>query len=513
MRILDVYRGEPHLGGRSEIKTKARCRYRDEFLAIAVTSRCLFLLLLAFGSISGATQKTPALDLVLAGGRVMDPESGLDAIRYLGLHDRKIAAISAQPLRGAEVVDVRGLVVAPGFIDLHAHGQNIESNRFQTMDGVTTALEMEGGAFPVSEWYQAREGQALLHYGATVSHSEARARVLPGRSEKGEDLSYRTATSDEIDEIGSLIRRGLDEGALGVGYGIQYTPAASRGEIIRMFQVAQNHGVTNFVHIRYGGAVEPGSSIEAVQEMIANAASLDASVHIVHIGSSGLRQVPIVLDMIEGARSHGIDVTTEVYPYTAVSTAIESAIFNDGWRERFEADFGDIEWVATGERLDEESFKLYRKQGGMIIGHIIPEEMVDLAVGHPLVMVASDGVPFVNGRAHPRGAGTFARILGRYVRTRKTLTLMEALRKMSLMPARRLEGSVPGFNNKGRIRVGADADLAIFDLERVIDRATFEKPAQYSEGFVHVLVGGVFVVRDSELVDGVTPGRVIRRIQ
>jgi len=511
MRILDVYRGEPDLGGRSEIETKARRRYRDEFLGIAVTSRYLFLLLLAFGSISEATQETPALDLVLAGGRVMDPESGLDAIRYVGLHDGKIAAISTQPLQGAEVVDVRGLVVAPGFIDLHAHGQNIESNRFQAMDGVTTALEMEGGAFPVSEWYQAREGQALLHYGVTVSHSEARTSVFPGRTEKGDAVSYRTATPDEIDEIGDLIRRGLDEGALGVGYGIQYTPAASRGEIIRMFQVAQNHSVTNFVHIRYAGAVEPGSSIEAVQEMIANAASLDASVHIVHIGSSGLRQVPIVLDMIEGAQSRGIDVTTEVYPYTAVSTAIKSALFNDGWRERFEADFGDIEWVATGERLDEESFKLYRQRGGMIIGHIIPEEMVDLAVGHPLVMVASDGIPFVNGRAHPRGAGTFARILGRYVRTRKTLTLMEALRKMSLMPARRLEGSVPEFANKGRIRVGADADLAIFDPERVIDRATFEEPAQFSEGFVHVLVGGVFVVRDSELVDGVTPGQPIRR--
>jgi dihydroorotase len=344
-----------------------------------------------------------------------------------------------------------------------------------------------------------------------VSHGEVRSIVLPGRSEKGEDVSYRSATPDEIGEMESLIRQGLDEGALGVGYGIQYMPATTREEIVRVFQAATEERVTNFVHIRFAGQKEPGSSIEAVQEMIANAAALGASIHVVHIGSSGLGQAPIVLDMIEGAQRRGLDVTTEVYPYTAVSTAIESAIFDGDWRERLNADYGDIEWVATGERLDAESFKLYRKQGGMIIGHIIPEETVDLAVAHPLVMIASDGVPFVNGRAHPRGAGTFARILGRYVRVRQSLTLIEALRKMSLLPARRLEDSVPEMRNKGRIRVGADADLAIFDADRVIDRATFEEPAQFSEGFVHVLVSGVFVVRDSQLVEGVTPGQPIRR--
>ena len=133
-------------------------------------SKYLFLLIPALGLIAEAAQETPPLDLVLAGGRVMDPESGLDAVRYVGLHDGKIAAISREPLKCERVVEVGGLVVAPGFIDLHAHGQNIEGNRFQAMDGVTTALEMEGGAFPVSEFYQSREGQALIHYGATVAH-------------------------------------------------------------------------------------------------------------------------------------------------------------------------------------------------------------------------------------------------------------------------------------------------------------------------------------------------------
>jgi dihydroorotase len=147
----------------------------------------------------------------------------------------------------------------------------------------------------------------------------------------------------------------------------------------------------------------------------------------------------------------------------------------------------------------------------MIIAHVIPDASVNYAVAHPLVMIASDGVGFVNGRAHPRGAGSYARILGRYVREQKTLTLMEALRKMALMPARRLEAVVPQMKDKGRIRVGADADLTIFDADRVIDKATFAEPAQPSAGIVHVLVNGKVVVRNEKLVDGVTPGEPIRR--
>jgi dihydroorotase len=215
--------------------------------------------------------------------------------------------------------------------------------------------------------------------------------------------------------------------------------------------------------------------------------------------------------MIEGAQQRGLDISTEVYPYTAGSTDIRAALFDPGWRERTGGDYGDIEWVATGERLTEATFHQFREEGGPIIVHIIPQDMVDYAVAHPIVMIASDGVPYIGGRAHPRGAGTYARVLGRYVREQGAIPLMEALRKMSLMPARRLERAVPQMRNKGRIRVGVDADLAVFDSDRVIDRATYADPAQYSEGIVHVLVNGTFVVRDGQLLDGVFPGVGIRR--
>jgi dihydroorotase len=307
------------------------------------------------------------------------------------------------------------------------------------------------------------------------------------------------------------VRAGLDQGALGIGYGIQYMPGATRGEIVRMFAVAAERGVVNYVHDRFASVKEPGSSVEAVQELIAASAITGASVHMVHVGSSGLGQVPEILDMIGGAQRHGVDITTEVYPYTAASTDIRAAIFDPGWRERLGGDYSDIEWVATGERLNAETWEARRKEGGMIIAHIIPEAAVDYAVGHPLVMIASDGVPFVNNRAHPRGAGSYARVLGRYVRERQVLTHMEALRKMALMPARRLESAVPQMRNKGRVKVGADADLTIFDPATVIDRATFAEPAQASAGIIHVLVNGQFVVENAKLVDGATPGVAIRR--
>ena len=468
----------------------------------------LIAAVLIVGSSPTFAFQSRTFDLVIANGRVIDPESGLDAVRNVGIRDGLVAAISTDPLDGRESIDATGLVVSPGFIDLHAHGQDPFSSRLQALDGVTTALELEGGVYPVTEWYSDREGRASINFGATVSHGAVRRGVLGV-----ENAVYDAATPEQMAEMESRLRSGLQQGSLGIGFGIQYVPGASREEIYRMFRIASEEGVVNFVHVRFAGQIDPGSSVEAIQEMISNAAAADASVHIVHIGSSGLGQVSLLLDMIETAQSRGLDVTTEVYPYTAASTNIRAAILDPGWRERLGGDYGDIEWVATGERTTEETFNLYREQGGMIILHIIPEESVEAALAHPIVMVASDGVGFVNGRAHPRGAGSFSRVLGRYVRQRGTLGLMEALKKMTIMPAQRLESAVPQMRTKGRLRVGADADITIFDSNTVLDHATFEEPAQASRGIHHVIVGGSFVVKDTEFLDDVHPGRAIRRPQ
>ena len=176
-------------------------------------------------------------------------------------------------------------------------------------------------------------------------------------------------------------------------------------------------------------------------------------------------------------------------------TDIKSAIFNEGWQEVFGIDYRDLQWAATGERLTKESFERYRKQGGMVAVFSMTEEIVETALKHPLTMIASDGI-LQNGKGHPRTAGTYSRVLGRYVRERGALSLMDALRKMTLMPAQRLERRVPSMKNKGRIRVGADADLVVFDARSVIDKSTYDEPAKYAEGTRYVLVNGVIVVKD-----------------
>jgi N-acyl-D-aspartate/D-glutamate deacylase len=446
-------------------------------------------------------------DLVIANGRVIDPASGLDAARWVGVRAGKIAAVSATPLTGRETVDARGLVVAPGFIDLHSHGQTSENYRFKARDGVTTALEMEVGVSPVAPWYRAREGKALINFGATSGELPARMAVMhdTGGLLPRDKAVERATTEDERRQIRALIARGLDDGALGIGMGIAYEPLATRDEVYQVFRLGAQRKAAIFVHMRNGGPVEPGV-VDALQEVIADAAGTGASAHVVHITSMGLRETPLCLSLIAGAREHGLDITTEAYPYTAGMTDIGSAIFAEGWQGRQGGiTYGDLQWAANGERLTADTFARYRKTGGMIAIHSIPEDVVKLALGNPMVMVASDGI-LENGKGHPRAAGTYARVLGRYVREQKTLSLVDALRRMTVMPADRI-----GMKNKGRLAVGADADITIFDPAKVIDRATFENPAQYSEGIDWVVVNGVVVVRKGALVDNVAPGKGVKK--
>jgi hypothetical protein len=455
-------------------------------------------------------QAPPPFDTVILHGRVMDPESSLDAIRNIGIRDGKIAVITPDPIAGQSTIDATGLVVSPGFIDLHSHGQDAENYRYKAMDGVTTALELEVGAWPIAAWYAARQGHALIHFGASSGHIAACIAVMhdTGGFLPRDKVITDQPTPAQQAQILADVEDGLRQGGLGIGMGLAYTPHESPADILPVFTLAAQFKRPIFVHMRTPGGLTPGV-VDSLQEMIADAAITGASVHIVHINSMANRLTPIALSMIHGAQAHGVDISTEAYPYIAGATHIESSVFNPGWQQQLGITYHDLQWVATGERLTEESFNRYRQQGGPVILFTNTEEMVRTAMADPMVMIASDGL-LTQGKGHPRSAGTYARLLGVYVREQKVLTLMEAIRRSSLAPAQRLEAMSPQMRNKGRLKPGADADIAIFDPNTVIDKATFQQPASYSYGFHYVLVDGTPVVREGKLDETHQPGQPIR---
>jgi len=451
-------------------------------------------------------------DVVLEGGRVMDPETGLDAVRNVGIRDGKIARISSDPLAGRLVIHATGLVVAPGFIDLHQHGQDFASQRVKALDGVTTALELEIGAPDVAQFLKSKEGHSLINYGTSASHVAARASIfgapLPSNEilPKSGPATDRPATPEQIEAIRQRLRSELDAGGLAIGMGIQYTPGATRLEVIDMFRLAAERRVPVYTHMRSAGRVEPGSAIEAVSEVIGAAAISGASLHIVHINSTCLRDSLECLSMVAGARARGLDVTTEAYPYIAGMTAINSALFNPGWQEKLGISYHDLVLPDTGEHLTKERFDELHSSATThwVLIFANTQEIVDQVIPHPLVMIASDGA-----EGHPRNAGTYSRVLAQYVREKGTLTLMDALRKMTLMPAEMLERSTPAARQKGRLQEGADADIVVFDPDTITDRSTFQKPMEPSVGVHYLLVGGTAVVDDGKIVPDAFPGRAL----
>ena len=461
-------------------------------------------LLVAATLAAGACASPPAAtyDLVVANGRVVDPESGLDGVRHVGITGGKIAVVSETPLQGTRVIDASRHVVAPGFIDLHEHGQQEESYRMMVRDGVTSAFELEVGTGDVAQWYQAREGGQIVNYGVSIGHIPARMKVLgdPGTGLLPAGIGGSgSATDAQMTAMEAILREGIAQGAVAMGFGSAYTPGAPMSEIERMFRVAAAGGVSAHIHMRGG--------LDGLRETIAAAKAAGAPLHIVHVNSSAGSELEAFLAAIKAARDAGQDVTTEAYPYGAGMTEIQSALFDD-WEKWPDDRFALHQLVSTGERLTRATFAKARAAGGTVIIHGRPEEQTRAAIVSPLSMIASDGF-IEHGRGHPRTSGTFAKVLGKYVREERAVPLVDALRRMTLEPARRLEKRTPAMAAKGRIRAGADADLTIFDPATVIDRATYEDASIPSAGIPYVIVGGQPVVERGE-VTAARPGRAIR---
>jgi len=486
-------------------------------------SLLLMVLLLTIIFCNAATAQSDSLyDIVFVGGRVIDPETKLDAIKNVAIKNNRVAEISSEPLNGKETINISGLVMAPGFIDLHIHGRTNKEQEYQLHDGITTALELEWGIEYLDKWYATRKGKALINYGASVCWTFERFRAT-GNYKKQEDelfanvingqsgienllntlkpTSNVSLTPPQIDKTLENIRQSLAEGGIGIGIPVAYVPGSKPEELYRVFQLAASMQALVYTHVRESG-------IMAVQQVIADAILTGAPLHIVHINSSTLSQISLGIEMVQTAQRKGFNITTELYPYPAASTGIQSAVFDEGWQQRLGISYSDLLWVETGERLTKETFENHRKTGGFVIIFSMKPEWIKTGVVSKGTMIASDGMPYAK-MAHPRTAGTFSRVLGKYVREEKVLTLSDAIEKMTLLPAKRLEGIAPMMRYKGRVQVGSDADITIFNPETIIDKATFEKGLEFSGGIEYVLVNGTFVLKNGKDVNNVFPGQAV----
>ena len=447
-------------------------------------------------------------DVVILGGRVIDPETGRDEVANVGITAERIQAITVDDIRGRKTIDATAQIVAPGFIDILASIRlDRKAHEFKIGDGVTTVLGMHGGPLDVVEYGRRHAAVGpLVNYAATVSHAELREAV-------GVTDRYAPATAEQIEAMRPLAVRAIRDGAVGIGFGINYVPGASYEEIFALFQVAAAEGVPCHLHARYKGNVFPLTMSLSAMEVISMAAATGAQAQLAHLISSTVGSAPLSIALVEGAAAHGVDVGFDFHVWTRNQTWLQSALFDEGWQERFGgATYSDVYVADTQEQLTEARFFELRAQPEMISvqTEFIPEEEIIMGLKSPLGIVSSDGGGLVDGRGHPRSVGTFGRFLGRFVRELGIVDWMEGIRKITLLPAQRLEKAIPRMARKGRLQIGMDADVTVFDPATVQERATYANPAQMTAGISYVIVNGTVVLDDGDIVEGAEPGEWLR---
>ena len=483
-------------------------------------------------------------DLVLAGGRVLDPETGLDGVRDVGIDGGSVTAVGDR-LHGATTVDVTGLVVVPGFVDLHSHAQTLPGRRLQACDGVTTALDLEAGRAPVEMAY-AREAErgSPINYGFSASWAAARACTC-SRTRHSMEVRRRSSADwpaasgnrrqprHKSAQILEQISIDLAAGAVGIGVLIGYTPGVDPAEYLALAELAAAVGVPTFTHSRDIVELAPETLVDGAEEVVRAAGTTGAHMHYCHINSTSGRHIDRVLALVGRCQAEGARVTTEAYPYGSASTAIGAwFLAPERLRERFRSTTS-ITYLRTGERIaDEARLRELRATdpGGLVVGEFLDESergdaaLLRRSLAFPNAIVASDGMPPLwtdttgmdltawplppAAVTHPRTAGTFGRALRLW--REEGAPLMEAVRRATLLPAEVLQDAVPAMHRKGRLQPGTDADLVVFDEARVTDQATYVASTRPSSGIAHVIVGGTFVVRGGDLVQDALPGRPVR---
>ncbi len=444
-------------------------------------------------------------DLLLTNGRVIDPASGYDGPLEVGINDGVITAIQPPGGKAVEILDVEGRVIAPGFIDLLSAEPNGYGEWFKVADGVTTNLCMHGVNNYANAFFSRQEGMSPVHVGGAFHQHFLR----------GEDLGAapdRALDEAQIAEFAELCRTSLADGFAGICFSPEYSPGTTTAELDALTAVAAEAGHSVYFHARYSDPDEPGTSIEGLQEVIDLARRHGVGAHIEHLTSTGGTFVmDQALALMESARSDGLDLTACVYPYDYWATTLGSFRFVGDWQARYRITYENLEVAGTDRFLTESSFAAAQADNLLVaaIGSI-PEADVEQALRTPWIMLGSDGILTDGNNNHPRAAGTFARTLGRYVRDKGTLGLVDALAKMTIQPAQRVETMLPQMARKGRLQRGADADITVFDPGSVIDQATVSSPASPSSGISDVFVMGQRVLASGQLDRSKVAGQVLR---
>jgi N-acyl-D-glutamate deacylase len=492
-------------------------------------------------------------DVAINNGRVMDPETNFDGVRNVGIKDGKIVAITADAIKGKETINAKGHVVAPGFIEGHQHATDPFSRKVNLRDGLTTQMDFEAGAGDIAKWYADHEGKTQSNYGMVVLATLARVSVLDGPeiAALGNDMgglfaytvgaaakkaqkegrkpgwSSTLPNKKQMTQIMGYIDEGLRQGALGVGIPVGYmTTGVTQYELYKYQELAAKYGRISNGHVRFAGVRPPTEGQLGVQEMLANAMVLDAPFMAVHLNSN--MDWEYTIPMVNDAREkRGAKVWGEVYPYTAGSTIASTDVLTESSMAQMGITYSDVANL-DGTRWDKAMYEDVRKNdpGRAVIIYTNPEEAVAKWMAMPGVVVVSDGMavqdaegnyypwdsPYEGKSVHPRTAGTRAKVL-RMVREDKNMSLMEAISKMSYLHAKYFDelGGISQFRTKGRVQVGADADIVVFNPDTVTDNSTYEPGmgALPSTGIPYVLVNGVVVVKDS-VVQKVFPGKPIR---